>query len=85
MNLFPTLRPGDVLKIDIVDDLGDFDLGQLVAIREVENEEAALSVDVGSEAEEAVGAAGVVGARVTSIDDGTVSLEVTDSADAAGD
>lgn len=85
VNIFPTLKPGDVLKISKVTDLGDLDLGQLIAIRKVEQGEGALSVSSGPEAEEAVRSAGVVGARVTSIDPGAVSLEVTHPADGAGE
>lgn len=85
VNLFPTLKPGDVLKISKVTDLGDLDLGQLIALHEVEQGEGALSVSSGAGTEEAVRSAGVVGARVTSIDHNAVSVEVTDSADAAGE
>src|SRR5438128_4933034 len=68
VNCFPTLQPGDVLKITSVDDLGEVDLGQLIAVRQVEHE-SALFVDLGSKAEDAVRTAGVVGARVTHIDE----------------
>lgn len=81
VSFFPTLRPGDVLKITESGDLGDVGLGQLVAIREVEYGEPALSVDVSSEAKDAVQTAGVVGARVKHIQNGTMTLEITDSAD----